>query len=207
MIYLMRHGERGIQKFCNKYGDKKLFVDVSNMSDAKRQKTYSRIAHRILNDRLTNVGKKQVRDSIPHLSSLNINRIITSTHYRCVQTSNIIARALNIPVVYEPRFCERTPYYFISHIDKEEFQRIWDNYLNYNFHTDKIEDCPTFINTVFSALKDIESNYPNENILVVGHSCLRYAFDAFFDGLPKSGILPHKKLNNCETIGYKKASL
>lgn len=69
MIYLMRHG----------LDDESYIGGYSNVS-------------------LTDVGIKQVRDSISYIKSLKINQIVCSDVLRAQQTSNIITEELNLSI-------------------------------------------------------------------------------------------------------------
>lgn len=193
----MRHGERKIQK-------KQIFKDTTSMPANRLKKYYTKTYKALTGDKLTRLGISQVKDSIAKIKQLHIDYIVSSPLSRCMQTAQIISKKLNIPIVYDPRLIDRMNYHFISHIRQDIYQNIWDNYLNYNYHTDLIEDCPNFVDRICDALDDIIDVYKNKNILIVGHSCLSYAFNAYFNGIPEDGMIPYDRMDNCEIRSYKK---
>ena len=194
MVYFIRHGERHEQIRRAKHGIQ--IKDVKKMSDTAREKYYNQLERKNLNDSLTAKGKRETRELAKILKRKNISVIYTSPFKRCVQTAEIIAKDLGINFIIDERFKERGAYNHIRHFDEKEFNYLWDNYLNYNFYTPYIETAREFVDRIKLALDEIKQKHANENVLIVGHSCLTYAINTAVGGVPKSGFIPHDSIDN-----------
>ena len=194
MIYFIRHGERCEQVKRAKTGYK--FKNTRLMSEPAREKYYKKLEQSNFYDKLTNRGKKDTEKVAEQFINKNIDLIFCSPFKRCVETAKIIAKKINAPIITDYRLCERGTYNHIRHFEESEFNKHWDNYLNYNFETRHIETCKHFCNRIADFLANIKKEHPNKNILIVGHSCLTYAINTAINGVPKNGFIPHDKIDN-----------
>ena len=194
MIYFVRHGERREQRTRQKREVK--IKDTKNMSEKARNKYLKKLEARNFNDPLTPLGIRQAKQVAQLLTNKNITIIYSSPLKRCTQTANIIAKILKAPIVVDERLGERGSYNHVRHLPDEQFNELWENYLNYNYKTNLIEDASHFVERVRSALTDINNKHKNENVLVVAHSCLTYAINVIENGLPKDGMILHDKIDN-----------
>lgn len=155
------------------------------------------------NDKLNFWGRLQAKILSHELKHDKIEKIYCSPKNRAKQTAKIISKNLKInkPIV-ENNFVEREQ--LPENYDKLKFQDYYDNYLNINFSYSKPEGCKEFCQRVFCALDEIIEKNINqtENILIVGHSCLLYAFNAYFNGIPQNGMLTWMCMGNCSKICF-----
>jgi len=166
------------------------------MSVKKRERYYKKLEQRNFNDKLTYKGKKDTAKLANDFINKNIVTIYTSPFLRCVQTAKILAKKLNAKIIIDNRLSERGTYNNIRHLNEKEFNYLWDNYLNINFETNLIETAKHFVSRIKEFIFEVNSKHKNENVILVGHSCLTYAINAVIDGIPKSGFLEHAQLAN-----------
>lgn len=194
MIYFMRHGERTEQR--RRVKKNKKFRNVKKMSCKTREKYYKRLDQHNFYDRLTFRGRLATKKFALSLRDKKIDVIYCSPFKRCVDTANIVAKATNAMVITDYRLCERGTYNHIRHFDDNEFNYLWDNYLNYNFETTYIETAKHFVNRIKEFLFEIKQKHKNKNVLIVGHSCLTYAINTAINGVPSDGFVIHDKIDN-----------
>ncbi len=149
-------------------------------------------------------GKRQIRNAVEYYAKENIKAIYTSPCKRAVETAEVIAKRFDLPVYVLPELNERVKFdYKKGSPEEKEFM---DNYLNYNFDTDKFESCKKFIDRNFVAFDTIIKNHydKNENVMIVGHSATLYALNTYFTGIPKNKQIIWLQCGNCSMIKYEK---
>ena len=125
------------------------------------------------NDRLTSLGKHQVKILIKQLKKFNFNQVICSSKQRCVQTAQIISKSLNLPLIKEQRLEER---YQLEHLPQTTEEHLWwDNYLNIEFSSTLPDDCASFLKRNFEVFNEQIEQSNNKDVLIIAHSATSYA--------------------------------
>ncbi len=119
---------------------------------------------------------------------LNIKAIYTSPFKRCLQTAELIAKHLNVPIISEPRFNEfGSVFYAVKNQVDPNQKETW-------------LDCQ---NRIIKALEDIVSTHNNEDtILCVTSGVNLAAFIAFAFNISPSETLPFPQVPSCSPIGF-----
>ncbi len=149
-------------------------------------------------------GKMQVKNAIRYYDKENIKMIYTSPCKRAVQTAEIIAKRYNVPIVVLNELTERIKFdYKKGSADEKLFM---ENYLNYDFDTDKFESCKKYIDRNFKAFDQIINNHyeKGENVILVGHSATLYALNTYFTGIPKDNQIVWLQCGNCSMVKFEK---
>lgn len=129
-------------------------------------------------EKLTRLGKKQVKFSSEYLKKCNIGKIYSSPTTRCIQSSEIVSKVLNKQFEVRRELNERSKIASLRDNDKEEW---FKNYLNMNYSCKNIGGSKEFFDRVKSLINEVISNSnKDENILFVGHSSISYAMAAYF---------------------------
>ena len=152
------------------------------------------------NDKLTRLGKKQAKLAVADLVYENIEKIFCSPKGRTRQTAKIIAKGLKInDIKIDERLTEREK---IKEND-EKAETFNQNYLNPNFSWHNPEGCKQYYDRITSFLKDTIKNCKrDETILIVGHSSMSYAMNAFFCKKSKNQFLDWIRIGNCSKICF-----
>ena len=148
------------------------------------------------NDKLTSVGKQQVKQIGEQLKAFNVKKIYTSPTGRCMESAKILSKLLAVAEIkikaelYERFQLEHTP-------TNDAEQEWWDNYMNLSFNPAKNkvgETCAEYINRNQKLFKEIVKTTPtDEDILIVAHSSTSYALTSF---IWKTKKLQWMKLGN-----------
>lgn len=173
-IWVSNDGERivvdsfeTLKKYTKKSGNK-YFVMRHGQSVANVNETVSSKVQN--NDPLTEIGVKQVNDSLQGFGE-KIDVVITSPFMRTSQTAEIAQKHFGAELVVEPRLGE---------INAGEFEgKNWSDYHNYLYGHErgkwfghKIpggESLQDVLKRTGEALYEIEQKYKNKNILIVTH--------------------------------------
>lgn len=149
-------------------------------------------------------GKMQVKNAIRYYDKENIKMIYTSPCKRAVQTAEIIARRYNVPIVVLNELTERIKFDYKKGSAEEKL--FMENYLNYDFDTDKFESCKKYIDRNFKAFDQIINNHyaKGENVILVGHSATLYALNTYFTGIPKDNQIVWLQCGNCSMVKFEK---
>ena len=70
----------------------------------------TRVDPGIRDPKLTDLGHRQVSESVGYLKDRNIERILTSPYTRAIQTASIIAEAIGVTIEVDPRIGERSAF-------------------------------------------------------------------------------------------------
>ena len=170
-LYLVRHGQA-----------------TSNVN--KLYNTYE--------DDLTEVGINQAKILADLIKDIDYDVLISSPLIRCLHTANII-NVKNKEIITDDSLKERdagnlkgTP---LANTNREE-------YWNYNttLVQGEYEDIKEFFKRI-SAFLDKLKMKEYKSVLIVAHSGVSKAIDAYFNGLG-DGFFLNKGLNNCEIKEY-----
>lgn len=151
---------------------------------------------------LTRDGIKLLKKTIEYYDNENISAIYTSPNKRALQTAEIIHKRYNVPVYVKQGLKERVKFdYKVGTIDEQEF---WENYLNYNYVSDKFETCKSYIDRNFEVFDEIikTHDHHNENVIIVGHSATLYALNTYFTGIPKDNQIIWLQCGNCSMVKF-----
>lgn len=153
---------------------------------------------------LSMLGVRQTKSSIRYYDSENIKAVYTSPCKRAYQTAEIIAKRYGVPIIVLDGLKERIKFDYKENTEEEKL--FVENYLNYDFDTDKFESCKKFIDRNFEAFDIIINNHfqKNENVILVGHSATLYALNAYFNGIPKDKQIVWLQCGNCSMVKYEK---
>ncbi len=153
---------------------------------------------------LSLAGLKQIKSAIRYYDKENIKAVYTSPCKRAMQTAEVISRRYNVPMIVLNELTERIKFDYEKGSEDEKI--FVENYLNYDFDTDKFESCKKFIDRNFKAFDTIISNHykKQENVVVVGHSATLYALNTYFTGVPKDNQIVWLQCGNCSMIKYEK---
>lgn len=130
------------------------------------------------NERLTRLGKKQVKFSSEYLKKCNISKIYSSPSRRCIESSEIVSKVLNKKYEVREEINERNKIASLRDNDEEEW---FENYLNMNYSCKDKEGSKEFFSRVRNLIEEvINNNNLDDNILFVAHSSISYAMAAYF---------------------------
>lgn len=160
------------------------------------------VRHGNAEGQLTHLGKKQARLICYDLNYEQINKIYTSPLPRTLQTAKIISKQLKInEVIIDKRLSEREK--INNRLTPQEKEIYNSNYLNPNYFRQNPEGCGNYIKRIFDFLDDVINNNSNDStILIVGHSSMVYAINAYVYGFGKDGNVVWTRLGNCSKICY-----
>ena len=170
-LYLVRHGEATSNLDC----------------------VYNRV-----DDELTELGKKQANTLADLVSNIDYDVVISSPLKRCVETTTIINQK-NKEVILDPALKERDAGSLIGtplvNSNREE-------YWNYNttLVQGEYEDIKEFFKRISIFLDELKQK-DYKSVLIVSHSGVSKAFNAYFNGIG-DGYFLNKGLSNCEIKEY-----
>lgn len=147
---------------------------------------------------LTEKGIDQAKQLKSEIQNLEYDVIICSPLLRARHTAEII-NVKNRDILFDNRLKERNPGNLngkpISYTNREEY---WN--FNSNIQYGTSENMKTFFERVFAFLDDLKTK-DYDSVLVVAHSGVSKAFNAYFQGIRDGKFLEHG-LKNCEIRMY-----
>ena len=149
-------------------------------------------------DDLTDLGIKQAEELREKIKNITFDIIIASPLTRTKHTAKII-NSHNTKIIFDDRIKERSCGN-LSGKPLEVTNR--EEYWNYNstIQYGTSENIKTFFERVWNFLDELkEKDY--KNVLIVAHSGISKAFNAYFEGI-KDGKFLNKGLKNCEIKIY-----
>ena len=124
-------------------------------------------------DKLTFLGKKQIRTLKKQLKYYNFEKVYCSPTDRCLQSAQILAGKKEI--IVREGLNER---FQLDHRPAtEDEQAWWKHYMDPNFTSPVGETLKEFLKRNYEVFKDIEKE--NCDILVVAHSATTYALSSY----------------------------
>lgn len=170
-LYLVRHGE------CD--------------SNVKKIYNYK-------HEGLNATGIEQANILREKITDISFDVIYSSPLLRTKQTAKIL-NINNVKIIYEERLMEREHGSLegksLEVTDRDEY---WNYYTNVRYGTE--ESVPELFNRVKSFLDELKSEKYN-SVLIVAHSGVSKAFNAYFEGI-QDGKFLNKGLKNCEIKKY-----
>lgn len=152
--------------------------------------------------KLTRRGVSQIKGVAKYLENEKVDIIYCSPTTRTIQSANILKDKLNVAdLKIEKNLTERQ---FLTPEQAVLYKDFYDeNYLNYDFDTEKFETCKDFIDRNFKAFKRIFSaNKKDATVLIVAHSSTLYAINAFINGIPKNNQIIWLQCSNGAVIKF-----
>ena len=179
MIYFVRHGE----------SEGNVIVASGAM--------ISPIEHRDLP--LTELGREQAENTAKELRDVNIDIVVTSGLKRAIETAEIINRYHGAPTVRKEGLNEREDRRALVEGRDEEWAKSWD----FEYDADPgIEDLGEFRDRVLKALREVEAEYRDKNILMVAHGGVSHVLRRYFEGGKWEGNIRMVRLRNAEVIEF-----
>ena len=154
------------------------------------------------NGKLTRIGKKQALLVCLELDYENIDKIYCSPTTRTRETADIISKKLKINnICIDARITERDKLH--TNLPQKEIDEFNKNYLNPKFSRTNPEGCKEYIDRITAFLDDIIKNNPQDStVLIVGHSSMLYAINAYIYKTPKTKDIIWTRIGNCGKICY-----
>ena len=147
---------------------------------------------------LTEKGINQAKQLKNEIQNIEYDVIICSPLLRARHTAEII-NVKNRDILFDNRLKERNPGNLngkpISYTNREEY---WN--FNSNIQYGTSENMKTFFERVFAFLDDLKTK-DYDSVLVVAHSGVSKAFNAYFQGIRGGEFLEHG-LKNCKIKMY-----
>ncbi|MCL2639148.1 MAG: histidine phosphatase family protein [Oscillospiraceae bacterium] len=147
-------------------------------------------------------GIKQAKQLAEKLTTVNLDIIVASSLTRAKQTAEIINEGINIPLILSDEFWERNMGDYEG-LSREEIE------LNHPDMWEKLDDASTsgeafseFEKRIINALKKLENNYPDKNVLLVAHGGVAMAINRHYNNLTYEEMCNGFRLGNCEVIKY-----
>lgn len=160
MLYLYRHGE----------------------TEENRQ----HILQGLMPGTLSREGIEQIRQSIDHVLSLNIDLILCSDIERCRQTADILNTRLQLPIEYTPLLRERDW--------GSATGMIVDGVTRIKL-PDNVETIAQMQQRASSFLDYVKTNYADKNVLAVSHGLFCRQIQATYHKVQIADIV---RMSNCE---------
>jgi len=178
-IYLVRHGETDANLMRYYGGDN---IDINN------------------------VGVMQALNLASELQNIRFDKIYCSPLLRTKHTCDIVLSFQHkvYSVVYDERLKERSCGNLVGHqLSESDRYEYWNYFSDRNFGGE--EDVRRFFMRVHNfIIETIEEckNKKYENILIVAHSGISKAFNAYFNGIPDDGNFLNLGIKNTEVKIY-----
>lgn len=151
-----------------------------------------------LDEDLNELGIKQAEELREKIKNMKFDIIIASPYTRTKHTANIV-NVNNCKIIFDDRIKERNcgdlsgkP---IEVTNREEY---WNYYSTIQYGT--AENIKSFFERVFHFLDELKTK-EYKSVLIVAHSGVSKAFNAYFNGIGDGKFL-NKGLKNCEIKEY-----
>lgn len=169
----MRHGETRYQ---------------ANHSDI----IYPKYQNAILS--LTRRGKKIIKKIAQEFKNKNIDLIYSSDFYRTKQTAKIIAKELNLDIIFDKRLRDTDFGIFSGKIGKEYQNFFSEKKERFIKRPPRGENWNDVKKRVIEVIKEIEEKYNNKNILVITHADPVWLLVGYLRGLNENEMIEKRKL-------------
>lgn len=133
------------------------------------------------NDKLTSLGKKQIKLLKKQLKGYNFQKIYSSPTGRCLQSARILAGKKEVIV------CEGLDERFqLAHRPTNaEEQEWWDNYMTPQFFSSVGECYSDFLKRSYRVFDEIIKSESGHDAVVLAHSATSYALYSYLAGSDK----------------------
>lgn len=154
--------------------------------------------YNIIDEDLTELGIEQANELKEKIKNINFDIIICSPLNRAKHTAEII-NINNNEIIYDDRIKERNCGN-LSGKPLEVTNR--DEYWNYNtiIQYGTSENIKVFFERIYNFLDELKMK-DYKSVLIVAHSGVSKAFNAYFEGM-KDGMFLNRGLKNCEIKEY-----
>ena len=155
------------------------------------------------NDKLTKLGKKQLKLMTETRDSVEFSKIYCSPANRCVKTAQALQSKYKLPL----EICEglKDRELLGSTIPQTKEEKKWyNNYLNPLYSSEKPEGCKEYLTRTFMEFERMVKTHieKDENIVIVAHSCTTYALSAFINGIKKDHDIVWSRIGNCSRLYF-----
>src|SRR6056297_11571 len=151
---------------------------------------------------LTKKGKKEVKKQVSNLKDIDI--IVASDVLRTKQTAEMLAKELDVEVVYKKGLREKD-FGNLEQKSKEEYEKLFDS------PGEKLDKAPEGMESgwemkvrAYNVLKEVDQEYDNKNILVVAHNGILRYLQMAVNGLYKEEYVEKREELDMETGELKK---
>ncbi|MFZ5559698.1 MAG: histidine phosphatase family protein, partial [Patescibacteria group bacterium] len=117
---------------------------------------------------LTSKGIKQIKELIPILKKEKIDLIFSSDLLRCKQTTEIVAKKLNLEIIFNKRLREIDVGNFNGKSVKD-WGEFFTKYKKFKEHSHGGENWTDVRKRMLDFINNIDKRYENRNIIIVGH--------------------------------------
>lgn len=144
------------------------FLIRHGQSESSKKEFMSSWPEKIYNP-LTLKGVRQIKRAIKKLKKENVDLMFSSDLLRCKQTAEIIAKELNLKIIFDERLRERD-----AGILNGKSLEEWHCFFNdtgdlFNKKAPEGESIEDIKERIKDFLLDIEGKYENKNIIVISH--------------------------------------
>jgi len=154
--------------------------------------------HSLEDDDLTELGIKQAEELRDKIKNMNFDIIIASPLVRTKHTAKII-NINNNKVIFDDRIKERDPGNLSGKSrENENREEYWNYYTTIQYGTS--ENIHDFFDRIYNFLDELKAK-DYKSVLIVAHSGVSKAFNAYFEGI-QDGKFLHRGLKNCEIKEY-----
>lgn len=147
---------------------------------------------------LTELGIKQAEELRDKIKNIDFDIIISSPLVRAKHTANIL-NVNNIEIIFDDsikeRDCGDLSGKSLEFTNREEY---WNYYTTIQYGTS--ENIKLFFERIYHFLDKLKSKNYN-SVLIVAHSGISKAFNAYFNGIGNGKFL-NRGLDNCEIAQY-----
>lgn len=173
-IYLVRHGQT----------EKNKFGLVQGQTEAD----------------LSEKGRKDAKELINLIETLNIDIVISSPLKRAIDTAKIITNN-KYPINIDDRIIERN-WGMCEGVNIEEVDTVkcWNFYINTN--DNMIEPVQDFMKRLSEFIEEIRKKYSDKKVLIVTHSAVLRAMHYLINGIPEDGDMSKIDIPNLRIIEY-----
>ncbi len=147
---------------------------------------------------LTELGINQAENLKSKIKDYQFDIIISSPLIRAKHTANII-NVNNNKIIYDNRLKERNPGNLSGKSRENENREEYWNYYSIIQHGTS-ENIKSFFERIFNFLDELKTK-EYKSVLIVAHSGVSKAFNAYFNGIGDGKFL-NKGLKNCEIKEY-----
>jgi len=147
---------------------------------------------------LNELGVEQADELAEQLKSQHFDMIISSPLLRAKQTSEIVNRYHNLPIIIDNSFQE-------LRVGKYLDQSVWGELFDIDKNIRNNDDAETvteFFTRVYKALDNLKEKYADKEILIVSHGGVNQAFHAYFNKLKWHGNMRLDRTKNAEIRKY-----
>ena len=151
-------------------------------------------------------GIEQARQTALSLKDVEFAACYCSPHLRAKQTCEAI---LQYHPELVPNYDTRIQSRYYGKLENQPTSSLTFNRWKIGVYDEQIQACgmetvTDLCQRVADFFDEILPKYPNQNILVVGHSCIGRIIAGYFNGIPEDGDLTSLKIPNAKVVIFDK---